>query len=96
MLFRVRIQFEISNLVRIGRSMCSGPQFTNLNYTGGTGTCGPMTIIFGSVRVSIQAKISNFVRIERSMCSRPQFIDLTYMGGTGPCGPMTIIVGSVI
>ena len=29
--------------------MCSRPQFTDLTYIGGTGPCGPMTIIFGSV-----------------------------------------------
>ena len=29
--------------------MCSRPQFTDLTYMGGTGPCGPMTIIFGSV-----------------------------------------------
>ena len=29
--------------------MCSRPQFTDLTYMGGTGSCPPMTIIFGSV-----------------------------------------------
>ena len=28
------------------------PQFTDLTYMGGTGPCGPMTIIFGSVSKS--------------------------------------------
>ena len=29
--------------------MCSRPLFTDLTYIGGTGPCGPLTIIFGSV-----------------------------------------------
>ena len=29
--------------------MCSRHQFTDLTFMGGTGPCGPMTIIFGSV-----------------------------------------------
>ena len=29
--------------------MCSRPQFTDLTYMGGTGPCGTMTIIFGSI-----------------------------------------------
>ena len=73
--------------------MYSRPQFLDLTYMGGTGPCGPMTIIFGGV---FRVSISNFVWFGRSMCSRPQFTDLTYMGGTGPCGPMTIIFSSVI
>ena len=47
--FRVSIQAQILILVCIGRSMCSRPQFTDLTYMRGTGPCGPMTIIFGSV-----------------------------------------------
>ena len=39
----------ISNLVRIGRSMCSRPQYTDLTYMGGTGFCAPMKIIVSSV-----------------------------------------------
>ena len=33
----------------IGRSMCSRPQYTDLTYMGGTGSCGPLKIIIGSV-----------------------------------------------
>ena len=33
----------------IGRSMYSRQQFTALTYMGGTGPCGPMTIIFGGI-----------------------------------------------
>ena len=29
--------------------MCSRPQYTDLTYMGGTGPCGPMTIIFSSI-----------------------------------------------
>ena len=29
--------------------MCARPQYTALTYMGGTGPCGPMMIIFGSV-----------------------------------------------
>ena len=36
--------------------MCSRPQFTDLTYIGGTGPCGPMTIIFVSVIKSLQIK----------------------------------------
>ena len=36
--------------------MCSRPQFTDLTYIGGTGPCGPMTIIFGSVIKSLHIK----------------------------------------
>ena len=36
--------------------MCSRPKFTDLTYMGGTGPCGPMTIIFGSV---IQSKYTS-------------------------------------
>ena len=36
--------------------MCSRPQFTDLTYMGGTGSSGPMAIIFGSV-IRICAKI---------------------------------------
>ena len=32
--------------------MWSRPQYTDLTYTGGTGPCGPMSIIFGSVSKS--------------------------------------------
>ena len=36
--------------------MYSRPQFTDLTYMGGTGPCGPMTIIFGSVIKSLHIK----------------------------------------
>ena len=36
-------------MVRIGRSMCSRPQYTDLTCMGGTGPCELMKIIFGSV-----------------------------------------------
>ena len=68
--------------------MWSIPQYTDLTYMRGTGPCGPMTIIFGSV---IWSQYTNL-----NIKFGPQFTDLTYMGGTGPCGPMTIIFDSVI
>ena len=39
----------MSNLVWIGRSMGSRPQFTDLAYMEGTGACGPVTIISETV-----------------------------------------------
>ena len=39
--------------------MCSRPQFTDLTYMGGTGLCGPMTIIFGSVIKSLHIKFGS-------------------------------------
>ena len=35
--------------MRIGRSMCSIRQHTDLTYMAGTGSCGPMEILFCSV-----------------------------------------------
>ena len=37
--------------------MCSRPQFTDLTYMGGTGPCGPMTIVFESIIKSTSLKI---------------------------------------
>ena len=48
----------VSNLVWIGRSMCSRPQYTGLTYMGGTGSCKPMRIIFGAVIKSQSASLS--------------------------------------
>ena len=42
-------RFGILNLVRIGRSMSSRPQYTDLTTMGGSGPCEAMRIIFGSV-----------------------------------------------
>ena len=39
--------------------MCSRPQFTYLTYIGGTGPCGRMTIIFGSVIKSLHIKFAS-------------------------------------
>ena len=39
----------LSNLLRMGRSMCPRTQYTHLTTIGGTGPCGPMRIIFDSV-----------------------------------------------
>ena len=49
LLFNVGIQALILNLVRIRRSMSPRPQYTDLTYMGGIGSCSPMRIIFGSV-----------------------------------------------
>ena len=56
----------------------------------GTGSCGPMRIIFGSVIiiVGIEPKISNLMRIGRSMCPRCRYTGLVCMGGTSFCEPM--------
>ena len=50
------MQAQISNLVCIGRSMCSRPQFIDLTYMGGTGPYGPMTIIFGYLELVYKPK----------------------------------------
>ena len=77
--------------------MCSRPQFTDLAYMGGTGLCGPMTIIFGSViKTEYKSLTTNFGVNRAFHVLKPQFIDLTYMFGTKPCGPMMIFFGSAI
>ena len=38
--------------------MWSRPQFNDLSYMGGTGPCGPMTIIFGSVITSYYTSLN--------------------------------------
>ena len=59
---------------------------------GGTGPCGPMTIIFGSVIKTEYKSLTIKFGVNRAFhVLKSQFIDLTYMGGTRPCGPMTII-----
>ena len=69
--------------------MCSRPQFTDLTYMGGTGPCGPMRIIFGSVIQSWHASLNIKFGVNRTFhMPRPQFTDLTYMGGTRSCGPI--------
>ena len=84
----------LSNLVWIGRSMCSKPQFTDLTYIGATRSCGStLPIFYTNQRMG---NISLDAAIGCCMCSRPQFTDLTYMGGTGSGGPMRIIFGGVI
>ena len=35
--------------MRIGRSVWSRPQYSDLTYMRGTGFCAPMSIIFGSI-----------------------------------------------
>ena len=81
----------------IGCSTCSRPQFTDLAYMGGTGICGPMTIVFGSVIKTEYKSLTIKFGVNRAFhVLKAQFTDLAYMGGTGPCGPMMIIFGSAI
>ena len=47
-IFRVLLPKILLLLLYIGRSMCSRPQYTVLNYMGGTGPSRPIKIIFGS------------------------------------------------
>ena len=77
--------------------MWSRPQYTELTYMGGTGPCGPMTIIFGSVIQSQYTNLNIKFGVNRTFnVLKTPATDLTYIGGTGPCGPMTIIFGSVV
>ena len=46
--------------------MCSRPQFTDLTYMGGTGPCGPMTIIFGSVIKSQHTSLNVYFSANRT------------------------------
>ena len=39
--------------------MCPRPQYTDLTYMGGTGSCGPMKISFGSVIKSWYSSLNN-------------------------------------
>ena len=48
-LFRVGIQAQILNLVRIALFMWPRSLYTDLVNMGGARSCGPMRIIFGSV-----------------------------------------------
>ena len=66
----------MSNLGCIGRSMCSRPQFTELTYLGGTGPCGPMTIVFCSVIKSQYISLNIKYGVNRTP---PQFTDLRDM-----------------
>ena len=49
MLFRVGLHAYISNLVRIGLSMCPRCRYTGLVYMGGTRFCGPIKPIFNTL-----------------------------------------------
>ena len=65
--------------------MCSRPQFTDLTYIGGTGPCGPMTIIFGSVIKILHIKFG----ANRSFhVPKIPVYRLVYMGGTRFCRPI--------
>ena len=77
--------------------MYSRPPFTDLTYIGGTRSCAPMTIIFGSVIYSQHTSLNINYGMNRTFhVLKSPVTDLTYMGGTGPCAPLTIIFGSVI
>ena len=77
--------------------MCPRLQYTDLTYMEGTGFCGTMRIIFGSITQSWYTSPNiKFMRTGRSMCPTPQYTNLTYMEGAGFCGLMKIIFGSVI
>ena len=77
--------------------MCSRPQFTDLAYMGGTGPCGPMTIIFSSVMKSWYTSLTTKFGVYRAFhVLKTRVIPFSYMGGPEPCGPMTIIFGSAI
>ena len=77
--------------------MWSRLQYYDLTTVGGTGSCVPMRIIFGSVIESCYSSPNiKFGVNGRLMCSRLQYTDLTYMGGAGPCAAMRIIFDIVI
>ena len=83
--------------MRIGQSVCARTQISDLAYMGGSGLCGPMTIIFGSVIKTEYKSLTTKFGVNRAFhVIKLQFIDLTYMGGTGPYVLMTIIFSSVI
>ena len=69
--------------------MWSRPQYTDLTYMGGTGPCGPVTIIFGSVIQSQYTSLNIKFGVNRTfhVLKAPK----TYMGGTRSCGPIQII-----
>ena len=76
--------------------MCSRPQFTDLTYMGGTGPCGPLTIIFGGAIQSQHTSLYIKFGVNRTFhVLKTPVTDLTYMGGTGPYILMTIIFNSV-
>ena len=77
--------------------MCLRPQYTNVTYKGGTGSCKLMRIIFCNVIQSSYTSLNiKFSANWTFYVPTPQFTDLTYMGGTGSCRPMTIIFDGVI
>ena len=77
--------------------MCSRTQYTDQTYMGGTGSCAPMTIIFGSVIQSQYTSLNIKFGVNRTFhVLKTPVTDLPYMVGTRPCGRMTIIFGSVI
>ena len=77
--------------------MYSRAHCIDLTYMGGTGPCGPMTIIFGSGIQSQHTSLNIKFVVNRAFhVLQTPVSDLTYMGSTGACGPMAIIFGSVI
>ena len=77
--------------------MCSRTQFTDLTYMGGSGPCGPITIIFGSVIQSWHTRLNINYGVNRKfhVLKNPVYrFDLYWR--YEPCGPMTIILGSII
>ena len=77
--------------------MCARPQFTDLNYTGATGPCGPMTIIFGSVIWSQYIILNIKFGVNRTFHVRKTPVyRFDLCGSQRPCGPMTIIFGIVL
>ena len=77
--------------------MCSRPKFKDLTYMGGTGPCGPITIVFGGIVQSQYTSLNINFDVNRTInLLKTPVTDLTYMGGSRPCGPMTIIFSSVI
>ena len=77
--------------------MYSRPQFIDLTYMGGTGPCGLMTIIFGSVlksqytSLNIQFGVNRTFHVLKTLVYR-----FDIYGRYRSCGLMRLIIGSVI
>ena len=57
LLLRVSIQAQISNLVRIGHSMCPRSRYIGLVYMGGTRSCRPIYTDRSMANISLLTKL---------------------------------------
>ena len=77
--------------------MCSRPQFTELTYMGGTGPCGPMTIIFGSAIQSQHTSLNIKFGVNRMFhVLKTTVYRFDLYGRYQTLWTMTIIFGSII